>query len=185
MSLVDLLCSVTTGPGRRRRLLTPVVLAIALGLLLLVVLGSLFTDGVLALPALVPGALGGSIGIVLLAAGLALWGWCIALFRGRGVPVNPPRELVAVGPYAWVRNPMLLGFLVAFVGLGFVLHSVSLVLIWTPAFVILNVIELKLVEEPGLERRLGATYEEYNKSVPMLIPKRPATRRAERRPTNR
>lgn len=185
MSLVDVLCSVTTGPERRRRLLTPVVLAIALGLLLLVVLGSLFTDGVLALPALVPGALGASIGTVLLAAGLALWGWSIALFRGRGVPVNPPRELVAVGPYAWVRNPMLLGLLAAFVGLGFVLHSVSLVFIWTPAFVILNVIELKFVEEPELERRLGAPYKEYRQSVPMLIPKSPASRRAECRPTSR
>lgn len=185
MSLVDLLCSVTIGAERRRRLLTPVALAIALGLLLLVVVGSLFTDRVLALPVLVPGALGAAIGIVLFAAGLALWGWSIALFRGKGVPVNPPRELVAVGPYAWVRNPMLLGLFAAFVGLGFALHSVSLVFIWTPAFVILNVIELKVVEEPELERRLGATYKEYRERVPMLIPKRPASRRAERRPTSR
>jgi protein-S-isoprenylcysteine O-methyltransferase Ste14 len=185
MSLVDLLCSVTTGPERRRRVLTPVVLAIALALMLLVVVGSLFTDRALALPALVPGALGASIGIVLLAAGLALWGWSIALFGGRGVPVNPPRELVAVGPYAWVRNPMLLGFFVAFVGLGFVLHSISLVFIWTPAFVMVNVIELKLIEEPELERRLGATYTEYRETVRMLIPRRPASRRAERRPTSR
>ena len=183
VSLVDLLCSVTTGPERRRRLLTPIVLTIALSLFLLIVFGSLFTDRVFALPALVPGALGGSIGAVLLAAGLALWGWSIALFKGRGVPVNPPSTLVVVGPYAWVRNPMLLGLFAAFVGLGFLLHSVSLVFVWTPAFVMLNLIELKFVEEPELERRLGTAYREYRERVPMLIPKRPASGGAERRPT--
>lgn len=185
MSLVDLLCSVTTGPERRRRLLAPVMLAIVISLLLLVIVGSLFTDRVLGLPALVPGGLGASIGIVVLAAGLALWGWSIVLFKGKGVPVNPPREVVAVGPYAWVRNPMLLGLFAALVGLGFVLHSVSLVFMWTPAFVILNVVELKVVEEPELERRLGAMYREYRKRVPMFIPRRPASPRAESRPISR
>ena len=185
MSLVDLLCSVTMGPERRRRLLTPVVLTIALGLLLLLVVVSLLTDRALVLPTLVPRVLGTAIGTALLAIGLSLWGWSIALFKGRGVPVNPPRELVAVGPYAWVRNPMLLGFFTAFVGLGFLLHSVSLVFIWTPAFVILNVIELKLVEEPELERRLGPAYREYRETVPMLFPRKPASRRKERRTTSR
>ena len=183
MTLVDLLCSVTTGPERPRRLLAPLILTVALSLALLLVFGSFFTDRVLALPALLPGALGASVGAVLLAAGLALWGWCIALFKGRGVPVNPPRELVALGPYAWVRNPMLLGLFATFVGLGFLLHSISLVFVWTPTFVLFNVIELKLVEEPELERRLGARYTEYKEQVPMLIPKRPAFRRTGRRPT--
>lgn len=183
--IVDMLYSVTTGPERRRHLLTPVGLAIALTLLALIVLGSFFTDRILALPALLPGVLGVSLGTVFLMAGLALWGWSLILFKGKGVPLNPPRDLVEVGPYAWVRNPMLLGFFAAFVGLGFVLHSVSLVFIWTPAFVILNMIELKLVEEPELERRLGPTYREYRNRVPMFIPRRPASRRPERRPTSR
>jgi protein-S-isoprenylcysteine O-methyltransferase Ste14 len=173
VNLVDLLCSVTTGSERRRRVLTPVFVLFALGLLLLPVVASRFTDRVFAFPALLPGVVGTSIGAVLLGVGLALWGWSMALFKGRGVPANPPRDLVAVGPYAWVRNPMLLGLFVAFVGLGFVLHSVSLVFIWTPAVVSLIVIELKLVEEPELERRLGAPYTEYRKRVPMLIPRRP------------
>ena len=185
MSLVDLLCSVTTGAERRRCVLTPVMLAIAISLLLLLVVGSLSTDRVLGLPALVPGVLGTSTGIVVLAAGVALWGWCMVLFKGKGVPLNPPRDVVAVGPYGWVRNPMLLGFIAAVVGLGFVIHSVSLVVIWTPVFVILNVIELTLVEEPELERRLGAGYSEYRKRVPMFIPRRPPSPRRECRPGSR
>lgn len=180
--IVDLLYSVTTGPERRRHLLTPVGLAIALTLLALVILGSFFTDRVLALPALLPGALGTSIGALLFAGGLALWGWSIILFKGKGVPFNPPRELVVVGPYAWVRNPMVLGFFAAFVGLGFLFHSVSLVFIWTPAFIILNIVEMKFVEEPELELRLGDAYRQYKKSVPMFIPKRP-DHPLKRRPT--
>ena len=37
-------------------------------------------------------------------------------------------------------------------------------------FLVISVIELKLVEKPELERRLGASYKEYRQRVPMLIP---------------
>jgi len=183
MTLVDLLYAVATGPKRRRRLLTPLGLFFAVGLLLLVVFGGLLTDRVLALRPLLPGALGGSLGGGLLAAGLVLWGWCLTLFKGKGVPFNPPSQLVVAGPYAWVRNPMVSGLCVALFGVGFILHSVSTVFLWTPAFVLLNVMELKLVEEPELERRLGVTYKEYRERVPMLVPKKPASGRTKRRPT--
>ncbi len=182
MTLVELLYAVTTGPERRRRLLTPLGVFFAIGLLLLVVFGGLLTDRALALPPLLPGALGGSLGGGLLAAGLLLWGWCLTLFKGKGVPFNPPPRLVVAGPYAWVRNPMVSGLCVAVFGVGFILHSVSTVFLWTPAFVLLNVMELKLVEEPELEGRLGATYKEYRQRVPMLMPRRPASGGTKRRP---
>jgi len=38
-------------------------------------------------------------------------------------------------------------------------------------FIIFNVLELKLVEEPELERRFGESYIEYRRRVPMFIPK--------------
>lgn len=170
----DVFYAVATGPERRRRLLTFVGLVIFVGLLLLVVFGSLFTDRALGLPRLLPGALGAGVGVFLLAVGAALWGWCLTLFvraRGTPVPFNPPRELVAVGPYAWVRNPMLTGVFACLFGLGFTLHSVSTVFVWTPAFLLLNAIELKLVEEPELEHRLGERYGEYRRLVPMFIPR--------------
>lgn len=185
MTLVDLLYAVTIGPERRRRLLTPVGLIFAVGLILLVFFGGHFTDRAFALPPLLPGALGGLIGAGLLVPGLVLWGWCLGLFKGKGVPFNPPGELVVTGPYAWVRNPMLSGLCVTLFGSGFSLHSVSTVFLWIPAFVLLNVMELKLVEEPELERRLGALYKEYRERVPMLIPRRPASdgaRRGSRQP---
>ncbi|MBI3950412.1 MAG: isoprenylcysteine carboxylmethyltransferase family protein [Acidobacteria bacterium] len=170
----ELFYAVATGPERRRRLLTPVGLVIFLGLLLLVVYGSLFTDRALAFPRLLPGALGSGVGVLLLAAGLALWGWCVVLFRrarGTPVPFNPPRELVVVGPYAWVRNPMLTGVFACLFGLGFILHSVSMVFVWTPVFLLVNALAVKLVEEPELERRFGVSYSEYRRRVPMFVPK--------------
>jgi protein-S-isoprenylcysteine O-methyltransferase Ste14 len=172
-SLVDRLSSVTTGAEGRRRLLAPVGLLVASGLLCLVACGGLLADRAFGLPRLLPGVLGSGVGVVLLALGLASWSWCIFLFRGRAVPFNPPRELVVAGPYAWVRNPMLMGLAAALFGLGFILHSVAIVFVSAPAFGVLNMIELKLVEEPELERRLGSGYRDYRNRVPMLIPRRP------------
>jgi protein-S-isoprenylcysteine O-methyltransferase Ste14 len=177
MTVVDVLYGVTTGPERRRRLLTPVGLCFAIALITLVVLGGLVTDRALKLGPLLPGLIGSVIGAGLLIAGLALWAWCLVLFKGKGVPFNPPNHLVVAGPYAWVRNPMLSGICVAIFGVGCVLHSVSIVFLWMPAFMLVNLVELRVIEEPELERRLGPTYQEYRKRVPMLIPKRPKARR--------
>jgi protein-S-isoprenylcysteine O-methyltransferase Ste14 len=180
VKLSDAFYALATGPERRRQLLTPVGLVFFFGMLAAVIFGSLSTDRALALPRLLPGVVGSSVGVVLLALGLALWGWCVKLFRrarGTPVPVNPPRGLVLVGPYAWVRNPMLTGVFACLFGLGFILHSVSLVFVWTPAFIFLDALELKLVEEPELERRFGAKYSEYRCRVPMFFPR--IVRRAE------
>ena len=174
--------AVATGPERQRRLLTPVGLLIFTGLLLLVVFGSLFTDRALGLPRLLPGAAGSLIGLFLLAVGLPLWGWCILVFRrarGTPVPFNPPRELVVVGPYAWMRNPMVMGVFASLFGVGFLFHSLSMVCVWTVLFA-LNAIELKLVEDPELELRFGASYTAYRRRVPMFVPRPPG--RSTRKP---
>ena len=120
----------------------------------------------------------------MLAAGLALWGWSLVLFKGKGVPFNPPRELVVAGPYAWARNPMLTGVFSTLLGLGFILNSVSLVFLGTPAFVALNVIVLKILEEPELERRFGAIYTEYKQRVPTFVPRRHGKRGGGAPPNN-
>ena len=116
----DLFYSVATGSKRLRILLTPVGLLVFAGLLLLVIFGSLYTDGALGFPKLLSGTLGSLIGVILFAAGLLLLAWCVVWFtkaKGTPVPFNPPREIVTVGPYAWSRNPMLTGS-PAYSGLG-------------------------------------------------------------------
>jgi hypothetical protein len=86
-------------------------------------------------------------------------------------PTGPPTELVVQGPYIWTRNPMLTGVFTGLFGLGVLLHSVGMVLISIPAYILLHVIELKLVEEPELERRFGTDYSDYRRRVPMFWPR--------------
>jgi protein-S-isoprenylcysteine O-methyltransferase Ste14 len=159
--------------------LTLVGPVIFFGLVFLLVVGSARIDRAFGLPWLLPGLPGTTIGVTLLAAGMMLWIWCVAWFiraggGGTPVPFNPPHELVTLGPYAWTRNPMLTGVFSFIFGIGFIFHSMSMVFVWTPIFVIVNVVELKLVEEPELERRFGARYREYRGRVPMFVPKPPA-----------
>ena len=97
---------------------------------------------------------------------------------GTPIPFNPPPILVARAPYRRVRNPMLMGVFASLFGLGFLLHSASMVLLWTPVFLVANLIEITRVEQPELERRFGDSYREYRRRVPMLIPSR---QRADRR----
>ena len=170
----DLFYSVATGSKRLRLLLTPVGLVVFFSMLLLVVFGSLYMDGVLDFPKLLTGPPGTIIGVILTAVGLVVWAWCVVWFskaKGTPVPFNPPCELVTVGPYAWSRNPMLTGIFAFLFGIGFFLHSVSMVFVWVPMFVVFNVLELKLVEEPELELRFGESYIEYRRRVPMFVPK--------------
>ena len=55
-------------------------------------------------------------------------------------------------------------------GIGFWISSFSLIVIFTPLFILANYLELKLIEEPELEKRLGEKYVEYKKRTPMFIP---------------
>lgn len=101
--------------------------------------------------------------------------WSILHFikvKGTPVPFNPPPpKLVTTGPYAYVRNPMLSGVFILMFGLGILFGSISLVFIFTPLFILLNFLELKAIEEPELENRLGKDYSKYKKRVPMFFPK--------------
>jgi protein-S-isoprenylcysteine O-methyltransferase Ste14 len=171
---IELLYKVATGSRRLRLILTPVGLIVFCGLLLLVVFGSLQTDKALGFSEMLSGPIVTICGVILLLLGLVFWIWCIVWFlraRGTPVPFNPPRELVTEGPYAWSRNPMLTGVFAFLFGMGLLLHSMSMAFIWTPVFVILNILELKLVEEPELEQRFGESYKKYRQRVPMFIPK--------------
>jgi protein-S-isoprenylcysteine O-methyltransferase Ste14 len=42
--------------------------------------------------------------------------------------------------------------------------------IFTPLFILINVWELKAIEEPELLKRLGQDYIEYRKRTPMFFP---------------
>jgi protein-S-isoprenylcysteine O-methyltransferase Ste14 len=115
-----------------------------------------------------------SAGGVLAAAGLALFCWCVTLFarvgQGTLAPWDPTRNLVAVGPYRFVRNPMISG--VALMLLGQALFRGSrLLAIWAGIFILVNHTYFLLSEEPGLERRFGDNYRVYKANVPRWVPR--------------
>jgi protein-S-isoprenylcysteine O-methyltransferase Ste14 len=115
------------------------------------------------------------VGLMLVAAGLALWMWTLGLFAriGKGTLASwdPTRQLVVQGPYRRVRNPMITGVLTILVGQAALWGSPGL-LVWCAAFFAIYRTYCVRYEEPGLERRFGEEYRAYRHSVPRWIPRR-------------
>ncbi len=93
-------------------------------------------------------------------------------FKGHGTPapIDPPKALVTTGFYRYVRNPIYLGALILLIG-----HFLWFKAIWMLAYavVVFLVFHLfvTLYEEPTLQAKFGAAYQQYYKSVPRWIPK--------------
>jgi protein-S-isoprenylcysteine O-methyltransferase Ste14 len=113
-------------------------------------------------------------GALLMGAGLYYLSVTIWLFNniGRGTlaPWSPTRKLVVLGPYRYVRNPMISGVLMTLLGESVVFGSIG-IFIWFLLFFIINHIYFIYSEEPGLERRFGQEYLEYKKNVPRWVPR--------------
>ncbi|WP_263367279.1 methyltransferase family protein [Edaphobacter bradus] len=92
--------------------------------------------------------------------------------HGTPAPFAPPRRLVVVGFYRYVRNPMYVGFFMGWAGLWVVFGRASA---WAIAFAIVAVIGVNLFvmfyEEPHLRRVFGAEYEEYCRNVNRWAPR--------------
>lgn len=115
-------------------------------------------------------------GLIAFVAGLGLFAWCFVLFarigKGTLAPWDPTRRLVAVGPYRYVRNPMISGVAAMLLGEAWFFGS-ALLAGWVLLFILVNHLYFLVSEEPGLERRFGAAYTEYKESVPRWLPRRP------------
>lgn len=99
--------------------------------------------------------------------------WALATRgQGSGLPFDPPRQLVASGPYRWVRNPIYWGAFASILSVAFMLRSLAFLVL---ALIFLAAMHLFVVyvEEPRLERRSGESYREYKRLVPRWIPRRP------------
>jgi len=169
---IEFLYKSATGTKKVRNLLTPIG-AIVFGLLAFAfIFIALQIDRLLQLPT-ISSPLNLIIGLPLILVGVVLTGWSVFHFlkvKGTPVPINPPPKLVNTGPYAYTRNPMLTGVFFLMFGIGFWIGSFSLILFFTPLFIITNTLELKNIEEPELEKRLGEEYIEYKLKTPMFIP---------------
>ena len=162
------------GSKKIRNFLTPIGIIFFFSLIGLLIIISLWAEKLLHFPKLISYPLNTITSFFILVIGLFLMLWSILHFikvKGTPVPFNPPPKLVTAGPYSYIRNPMLSGVFILMFGFGILFRSISLVFIFTPLFILFNFLELKSIEEPELEKRLGKDYLEYKKSVPMFFPR--------------
>jgi pimeloyl-ACP methyl ester carboxylesterase/protein-S-isoprenylcysteine O-methyltransferase Ste14 len=107
---------------------------------------------------------------LLLGTGVLLW--CVREFfvRGKGTvaPWDPPRQLVASGPYRWSRNPIYIA--VSLILIGWALGFGSLVLA-AYAIVVMLAFHLRVVlhEEPWLARAHRTDWKAYRSTVPRWV----------------
>jgi protein-S-isoprenylcysteine O-methyltransferase Ste14 len=171
---INFLYTTSTGTAKIRNLLTPLGVIIFGSFVFIFVVASIYTDYILNLPKFGLNVWNIIISALFLIFGLFCIGWSVIHFlrvKGTPVPLNPPPKLVCKGPYAYTRNPMLTGIYLFLFGIGFGISNLSLILIFTPLFIIINTIELKMIEEPELEKRLGKDYLAYKKRTPMYFPR--------------
>lgn len=107
--------------------------------------------------------LAGSIGI---ACGLSF----ALLGKGTPLPLDTTTQLVIVGPYRHVRNPMAVLGILQGVMVGVYLGSVG-VIVYALAGIVVWHVFARPQEEDDLEARFGEAYRAYRQDVPLWIPK--------------
>jgi len=108
------------------------------------------------------------------AAGMLAWGVRDFARSGRGTPApwDAPRELVASGPYRFVRNPMYVAVLCALGG-EVLLYENWAVAIYAACVALVFHSSVVFYEEPHLRGVFGESYRRYCAAVPRWIPRRP------------
>jgi len=91
---------------------------------------------------------------------------------GTPAPVAPPERLVVGGIYRWVRNPMYVAVIATILGQALLLGR-SVLVEWALVFWALTAAFVRFYEEPNLRRRFGTEYEEYLRTVPGWVPRKP------------
>ncbi len=96
---------------------------------------------------------------------LARWGRGIMEAAGTNVRPNlPATTIVSEGPFAFTRNPLYLGLLTIYAGLGIALASPAFLAVIVPFFLILH-FGAVLREERYLEAKFGDVYLAYKARV--------------------
>jgi protein-S-isoprenylcysteine O-methyltransferase Ste14 len=108
------------------------------------------------------------------ATGLSLVAWA-ALEQwsvGHGTPTQtaPTRHLVTTGPYALCRNPIELGAVLYYFGVGACFGSLIHGVVCLALGLLVGSLFHRRVEEVELERRFGSEYLAYRQRTPFLIP---------------
>ena len=124
---------------------------------LLIYYFSILIDSALSIPKLNHLYLRILLGLAIGSIGGIFAAWAVyAQYRygyGTPVPLMPPIRLVTEGPYKYSRNPMALGTMLYYVGLGILIGSYSYILITIIGFTLLFIYN-KFFEEKELEKKI-------------------------------
>lgn len=107
-------------------------------------------------------------GVIVLLAGAAMLVWCVRDFyvsgKGTLAPWDPPKTLVIVGLYRYVRNPMYVGVLTLVAGWALFFSSPVL---GAYGGLLAVVFHLRVItyEEPWLESQFGDAWRSYKAAV--------------------
>ncbi len=115
------------------------------------------------------------VGATLALGGFAFANYCVLLLviKGKGSPhplVAKTKQMVIVGPYAHVRNPMMMCAVPIFFGSALWAGSIALYAGFV-VFCIFLALFIPGYEEKDMERRFGEEYREYCRNVPRWIPR--------------
>jgi protein-S-isoprenylcysteine O-methyltransferase Ste14 len=110
--------------------------------------------------------------LIILGVVLMVWCWYEFVTRGRGtpMPLDPPRRLVVVGPYRYVRNPMYIAGLLVLLGQAMV-YAAEPLLWYALAYAFGTHVFVVGYEERTLTRRFGDDYAAYRAAVRRWLPR--------------
>lgn len=105
-----------------------------------------------------------------LSAILSYTSWRLFITQGKrtAFPTDPPKKLIILGLYRFVRNPMYIGNLCMIFSEALIFKSPSIFIYFLVAFVLVHIYIIH--EEKLLEKRFGTDYINYIKNVPRWIP---------------
>ncbi|MBN2208786.1 MAG: isoprenylcysteine carboxylmethyltransferase family protein [Candidatus Coatesbacteria bacterium] len=113
------------------------------------------------------GAAGAVVGIFFLIWSVSAF-WVIG--KGTPVPLASPTRLVTTGPFRYCRNPLVLGVILFYFGVGALCDQFVTGLTMLTIGLVLSTVYHKYVEEKELLVRFGGKYQEYRERTSFLIP---------------
>ena len=113
-------------------------------------------------------------GGILMVVGLVLLIWCVrdfyAVGKGTLAPWDPPQNLVVVGMYRYMRNPMYVG-VITLVGGWAVAYGSPLLALYAAALAVGFHVRVVVREEPWLRLHFGDDWAHYCANVDRWVPR--------------
>jgi protein-S-isoprenylcysteine O-methyltransferase Ste14 len=112
-----------------------------------------------------------TVGLIFVVLGFALVALSARTFHRAGtsvIPSEPSTALVTTGPYRFTRNPIYIGFVLAYFGFAVVLTSLWVLLLLIPVLAIMQR-GVVVREEAYLARTFGDDYRKYQARVPRWL----------------